>query len=244
MITFREIKPVYSFLAILVVIIAIFGYVYIESNSNIKFGKRIHSHPGTTQSQLKSEISSGILNYTIVKTKDISYAGTPRMVYRVVLDVEDFPLEVEIKRIARRIWENGNKHWKEFTVFMYLPSMDSNGAAFVVAEFRPDGLKEFKVQMFALSRTKWEKIAEQKDKLLSEVASKKRKEIEKETGPIQITTEIKKKIYSEYLNDSLWASDDGTDRVPLQLNEKYIKKYNLSRLELAAILTEGAEKGW
>lgn len=49
-----------------------------------------------------------------------------------------------------------NKNWKEFTVFMYLPGMDTNGLAYGVGEFRPNGLKEFKIQSYSLIGTKWE----------------------------------------------------------------------------------------
>jgi len=199
-----------------------------------------------TQKQVEEERPSNILNYTIVEKKDISYANTPRMLYRVVLDVTDIPLdlEVQMKRTASYIWENGNKHWKEFTIFMYLPGMNTSGSALVIAEFRPYGLKLFKVQGIVLSGTKWEEKAEQHLKFLSKIASEKRKEIEKETGPIRLSTETKKKIYREFVNDPIWAYDDGTDKIPLKLGEKCMKKYNLTRFQLADILSEGAEKGW
>jgi len=200
--------------------------------------------PIITQKQVVDEKLPGILSYRIVKKQDISYANTPRMVYRVVLDVTDIPSEIQMKRTASYIWENGNKHWKEFTVFMYLPGMNTSGAALGIGEFRPYGLKEFKVQGFVLAGTKWEEKAEQYLKLSSKIASEKRKEIEKETGPILLPAEMKKKIYREFVDDPLWAYDDGTDKIPLKLGEKYMKKYNLTRLQLAVILAEGAEKGW
>ena len=99
--------------------------------------------------------SGGVLEYIIIETKDMSEAGTPRMVYRVVVKVEEIPVAEELEKTATQIWEDGNKHWKEFTVFMYLPDMDTKLAAYGVAEFRPQGLKEFGIQEATLYGTKW-----------------------------------------------------------------------------------------
>ena len=184
--------------------------------------------------------TSDILNYTVVEKKDISYANTPRMVYRVMLDVADIPLEVQMKKTAAYIWENGNKQWKEFTVFMYLPEMNTQGLALGIGEFRPTGLKEFKIQGSTIIGTKWEEKANQQLEVMSKVASKKRSEME----PVRLTAEMKKKIYREFVNDPLWAIDDGSDKVTLKLADKYMKKYNLTKNELAAICFEGVEKGW
>ncbi len=100
--------------------------------------------------------SGGVLEYMITETEDISYAGTPHMVYRVVVKVEEIPLKEELEKTAIEIWENGNKEWNEFTVFMYLPDMDTGLVAYGVADFRPEGLKEFRIEEAALYGTKWE----------------------------------------------------------------------------------------
>jgi len=243
----KEAKPIH-FLIALVLMALIISFIWINSNRSPRAISPMYrsKHPIITQKQLEEERPSNILNYTIVEKKDISYANTPRMLYRVVLDVTDIPLdlEVQMKRTASYIWENGNKHWKEFTIFMYLPGMNTSGSALVIAEFRPYGLKLFKVQGIVLSGTKWEEKAEQHLKLLSKIASEKRKEIEKETGPIRLSTEMKKKIYCEFVDDPLWAYDDGTDKIALKIGGKCMKKYNLTRFQLANILSEGAEKGW
>jgi len=97
----------------------------------------------------------GILKYKIVAMEDVSYGGTPRMVFRIIVNVNRIPSEDQLKKTAKYIWENGNKGWKEFTVFMYLPDMDTNNAAYGMGEFRPYGLKEFRIQDFALYGTKW-----------------------------------------------------------------------------------------
>lgn len=102
-----------------------------------------------------SRKSTGILKYKIVAREDVSYRGTPRMVFRIIVNVNRIPSEVQLKKTAKYIWENGNKGWKEFTVFMYLPDMDTNNVAFGVGEFRPYGLKEFRIQDYSLYGTKW-----------------------------------------------------------------------------------------
>ena len=67
---------------------------------------------------------------------------------------------------------------------------------------------------------------------------------ETKLGPFPLTIEKRKQIYHEHTMDPLWALDDGSDRVPKKLAEKYMKKYNLTKSELAEILFEGAEKYW
>ena len=96
-------------------------------------------------------LKSPELPYEIVKKEDVSYLNTPRMVYRVVLSVDEAPNEDKMKEVAQYLWENGNTNWKEFTVFLYLPSMNSNSAAYGIGEFRPEGLLEFKVNEWTLS---------------------------------------------------------------------------------------------
>jgi len=91
-----------------------------------------------------------ILKYKIVAKEDISYRGTPRMVFRVVVEADYIPPEDQLKKIATQIWENGNKGYKEFTVFIYLPDMDTKNIAYGIGEFSPYGLKEFKIQDYAL----------------------------------------------------------------------------------------------
>ena len=100
--------------------------------------------------------SGGVLEYTIIEMEDTSYAGTSRMVYRVVIEVEEIPVAQELEKTALQIWQEGNQDWEEFTVFMYLPDMDTKLVAYGVAEFRPPGLKEFRIQEAALYGTKWE----------------------------------------------------------------------------------------
>lgn len=94
------------------------------------------------------------LKYTVVEKEDVSYPGTPRMVLRVVVKTNRIPSEAQLKDIAISLWRNGNKHWKEFTVFMYLPYMDTHSIAYGIGEFRPEGLKEFKINDYAIDLQK------------------------------------------------------------------------------------------
>ncbi len=98
--------------------------------------------------------SGGTLKYEIVDKEDISYQGTPRMVYRVVVQVNQKPSENELKKTAKQIWKKHGKGWEEFTVFIYLPGMDTNDAAYGAGEFKSYGLKEFRVQNFVLDFNK------------------------------------------------------------------------------------------
>ncbi len=103
--------------------------------------------------------SEAVLPFKIVGERDVSYAGTPRMTKRVILQVDKVPSEKEMKDVAKSIWKNGNTSWKEFTVFLYLEGMPSDDIAYGVAEFRRNGLKEFSVSGFVLDLygNKWEK---------------------------------------------------------------------------------------
>ena len=103
-----------------------------------------------------------ILQYYIVEKQDISYAGNPRMVYRLVLDVIQLPSDEHIKYTVKEVWNSGNKNWKEFTVFVYLPEMYTGGVAYIIGEFNQQGLIDFKKNEKALLGTKWE-IKEMKD---------------------------------------------------------------------------------
>jgi len=116
------------------------------------------SNKNQTYDTVEKEVTiddSSLLRYEIAEKKDISFAGTSRMVYRVVLNVTNLPSENEMKATAKSIWENGNRNWGEFTVFMYLPEMDVEWVAYGIGEFRPSGLLEFKINESALIDTKW-----------------------------------------------------------------------------------------
>jgi DNA-binding ferritin-like protein (Dps family) len=112
--------------------------------------------------QSNSEKNSEILKFIITDKQDISYINNPRMVYRIVLDVDSLPTYKEMRNTAIYIWENGNKNWKEFTAFLYLPEMNTGLTAYGIGEFNEDGLIKFEKNENALFGTKWE-IKEMKE---------------------------------------------------------------------------------
>ncbi len=114
-------------------------------------------YPEPKSESKKTKTSKNLLSFKIVKKEDQSYRGTSRMTYRVLLNVTKTPQEQEVKDVAVSIWQDGNKSWKEFTVFLYLPEMDTNSMAYGIANFTPSGLKDFNVQELALWGTKWKK---------------------------------------------------------------------------------------
>jgi len=97
--------------------------------------------------------STASLKYRIVEKKDISYRGTSRMTFRVVI-TNKAASKNQMKATAIQIWKNENKGWDEFTIFMYLPGMDTQNAAYGIAEFRPNGLLEFKTNDWVLELQK------------------------------------------------------------------------------------------
>lgn len=108
------------------------------------------------QTKAQDIIDPILLNYEVVEKEDISYANTPRMVYRIVLKVDSLPHKKDMQYTAENIWDDGNEKLKEFTVFMYLPEMNTHFPAFGIGEFNPDGLVSFDVNTNALYDTKWE----------------------------------------------------------------------------------------
>ena len=95
------------------------------------------------------------LKYSIVEKKDVSYLNSPRRVYRVVLDVDTIPSDKSMRELAKKLWNNGNRKWEEYTVFIYLPDMNTHNFAYARGEFRPNKMMFFDVNANALSGTKW-----------------------------------------------------------------------------------------
>ncbi len=93
--------------------------------------------------------------FRILERRDVSYPGTRRMTFRVELDVQEVPSERDMCDTARAIWQNGNTRWDEFTVWLYLPGMNTHSLAYVTAEFRPWGLISFIALPGALYLSDW-----------------------------------------------------------------------------------------
>jgi len=135
------------------------------------------------------EEPADILSYKIVGKKDTSYLNTPRMVYRVALEVEKVPDKENMEKTAIEIWRDGNKNWKEFTVFMYLPEMNTESTAYGIGNFTPNGLKEFQIMDIALYGTKWE------DKYLKE----EKKRVEKAKAELELKNQDQR-VKEYYVN--------------------------------------------
>ena len=70
----------------------------------------------------------------------------------VIVKTPYVPSETQLKAIAFRVWTNKGTP----NIFLYLPEMNTSGAAYAVAKFISQGLKEFRINPSALSGTKWE----------------------------------------------------------------------------------------
>lgn len=116
---------------------------------------------GHVQDKTTEAVSTAnLLNYELISKEDISYSNVSRMVHRIVLNVESIPSEEDIRRTVNNIWQSENKSWNEFTVFGYLPEMNTDYAAYVVCEFKPSGLDMFHINEHSVYDTKWEKVEE------------------------------------------------------------------------------------
>lgn len=197
------------------------------------------SAPTETNTSARSK-----LRYEVVKEQDYSYENYPRMIYRIVLSTDELPLDVDVRSMITEFCKSRIKGWKEITAFVYLPGMNTEGQAYAAAEYLPSGLKSYKAFPESLIGTAWERKAEERGDTIGRVAARERQKLEARVGKVALSLDMKKKIYREFVNDPLWAKDDGTDRVVLQLGEKYMKRYDLTREQLALICAEGSEKAW
>lgn len=138
------------------------GYQYAIHIKNIAYDLEYRdrytrsSQQKTNKEQLTNTKKSEILKFRIIEKKDISYLNNPRMVYRIILDVNSLPTDKDMRNTAISIWENGNKNWKEFTTFLYLPEMNTGMTAYGIGEFNERGLIIFRKNENALFGTKWD----------------------------------------------------------------------------------------
>jgi hypothetical protein len=161
-----------------------------------------------------------ILNYTISEKQDISYLNTPRMVYRIILNVDSIPTEKDMKNTAISIWEYGNKNWKEFTTFLYLPEMNTGMMAFGMGEFNQKGLVKFEKNEISLYGTKWE-IKETK-KIEKEIPASKLKEYVLDLSTSKVSErEIKISIKTDFPNGANFLVSVGRTHFLKGKEEKY-----------------------
>ncbi len=200
----------------------------------------------TLTNNITSEIKTGTLKYEIVEKKDISYLNTPRMVYRILLNVDIVPTDEEIKEISKKIWENGNKHWKEFTEFFYLPDMDVNGSAYCTSEYTDTGLKSFVSGIGREVGTKVIKLdnGELKKEVSPDSKNEEIKYVNKELNGwkyrevVSISTSKRQRIFYDLVK---YQDDTGED---VKAYSVIAKKYGISEDAVNAIAGEGALKRW
>lgn len=95
------------------------------------------------------------LKFKIISKQDNSYMNTSRMVYKVLLDVDSLPTDGEIISTARSIWENENKEWKEFSVSVFLPDMNTESLEYAIVNFTNKKYSKFFKYESVLTGTKW-----------------------------------------------------------------------------------------
>lgn len=102
-----------------------------------------------------SEKESQILSFKIADKQNVGLNNNERMIFKVIVEVDSIPNESMMKNTSLYIWENGNKHLKDFTTFLYLPEMNIESSAYGVGEFNESGLVKFVVNKNSLIGTKW-----------------------------------------------------------------------------------------
>ncbi len=181
---------------------------------------------------IKSEKELKILDYTIVEKNDFSNLNNLRMAFRIILNVDKLPTKKEMKDTATYLWKNEKKLWKEFTVFLYLPEMDTELGAYGIGVYDKDGLVKFNTVDISLNGTKWE-IIERKQK---QTNTKSEKII---CDKFYLNVDLKDNILSLSIDSDLpdftsiivsisrsyWAEED-TDEYPI---DYFYEKSNLKK---------------
>lgn len=187
----------YIFISLIIVLLVIVVSKSFKTEDKSVPPNRVTKSEEQLPTKKNAENKSEILKYKISEKQDVSYLNTPRMVYRIILDINSLPTEEEMKNTAINIWENGNKNWKEFTVFIYLPEMNTGLTAYGVGEFNNNGLVSFDKNEYSLYGTKWE-IKETK-KVTKEVPVAKLKEYVINLSSVKINdNEIKISIKTDF----------------------------------------------
>jgi hypothetical protein len=111
----------------------------------------ILAFPSTTVAAQKAEGPG----YTVVdKTVVGGYTGS-NAIWKVILHTDTLPGKRHLRQTATKVWKSGNTLWERFTVFAFLPKMDTEKIAYGIAEFGHGGLSRLTLQDFALHGTAW-----------------------------------------------------------------------------------------
>lgn len=120
------------------------------------------SVPVSVSAQATSTSSSidGI-TWSLLDKEIVSTGERPATVNKILIGVDELPGREKLKATAMAVWRNGNSIWDRFVVFIFLPDMNVNDAAYYVAEFRRSGFEKDMIQDFALFGTRW-RVEQQK----------------------------------------------------------------------------------
>ncbi|MBD3321221.1 MAG: hypothetical protein GF350_09020 [Chitinivibrionales bacterium] len=111
-----------------------------------------------------SALFADTLSYTIIDQQVLGNFVSSKFIMKALVNVEELPSGSNMKTTAEAIWKDGNTLWNNFTLFLYLPGMNHEGAAYCFCEFSHGGLQKYEVQKFAIKGTRWEKKKPQKVK--------------------------------------------------------------------------------
>lgn len=81
--------------------------------------------------------------FTVMETKDLSYGGTKRMQWKVLLHVTQMPPEQDLKDLFLLAAKDEKYKWDFFYLRAYLPGMSILHGSFAHADFTPSGMQRF-----------------------------------------------------------------------------------------------------
>ncbi|MBD3345035.1 MAG: hypothetical protein GF401_08240 [Chitinivibrionales bacterium] len=134
-----------------------------------------------------TNLFSDILPYKIIDRQVLGSFVSSKIIMKIMVETEKLPLEEDIKETAKKIWHEGNTLWNNFTLFVYLPEMNNEGAAYCFLEFGHSGLQNFQIQEFSIKETIW---TQKKEKDVEEI---KEKEPKRQVLEYTLALKVKKK---------------------------------------------------
>ena len=119
------------------------GFVQILNSESLVYGwclsKYLQDKP-LRKDELE-RVTSYNLGYSIItKEDDITdnYKGTT---FKIRLNVKTIPNDSIIKKICNTLWKNGNIHWEEFYILVYLPDMRIEDPAYCLVQYSNKGFE-------------------------------------------------------------------------------------------------------
>ncbi|MGD9931788.1 MAG: SH3 domain-containing protein [Mangrovibacterium sp.] len=81
-------------------------------------------------------------DYIIIAKEDISLDDFQGMKYKIRFNVKSVPDEAAIINVCNAIWEDGNKNWEEFYIYVYLSDMSIDEQAYCVLAYSNNGYED------------------------------------------------------------------------------------------------------